>query len=440
MTSKTDNKKASDERQAGDSPLSWDRPLTTLSSLGIRNFRYLLTGTVLANASAWIQSVTLSWLVYHLTGSGTILGSINMVRSIAAMSMVPIAGLLIDRLQHRKLMMMTNGWWFVINLAVGLLLLSGYSHLTFLFVFAFLSGIAQTVDFSLRQVVIFDLVPRWVAPNSVAMVQTGWALMRSFGPGLGGFLILWIGAGGNFLVQAGAYVLILVTILRIRFPLLSSQAVQNSAWDNICEGVRYIVKAPVTRTFMLLGMTVAIFIIPTFLIMPVIYAKDIFQGGANIQGLLMSSVGIGGIAGGFATVSLGRVERRGRLLMGSLFLVSCSLIGFSFCSQLWMAMLFLGVAGFFEMTFLATNQTLLQLSIPDHMRGRVTAMVNLNLVLAPMGGMIAGVGCDLLDNPRWVTIIMSGIAAGIACIVIIACPRVRNYRLSDAIAQVQKGE
>lgn len=435
MGARIDNRQIPDRSRVEDVTLTGNPPLTTFSSLRIRNFRYLLSGTVLANASSWIQSVTLSWLVYHLTGSGTILGSINMVRSIASLSIVPIAGLLIDRLQHRKLMMMTSGWWFVINLAVGLLLLSGYAHLTFLFVFAFLSGMAQTVDFSLRQVAIFDLVPRRLAPNSVAMVQTGWALMRSFGPGIGGFLILWIGAGGNFLVQAGAYMLIMITILSIRFPSQASRAAQSSALDNIREGVRFIVKEPVTRTFMLLGMTIPIFIIPTFLIMPAVYAKDIFQGGADIQGLLMSSVGIGGIAGGFATASLGRVEYRGRMLIGSLFLVSCSLIGFSLCTRFWMALLFLAMAGFFEMIFLTTNQTMLQLSIPDHMRGRVTALVNLNLVLAPMGGMIAGVGCDLLGSPRWVTIIMSGIAAGIACFVLIASPRVRNYRLSDAIAQ-----
>jgi MFS family permease len=353
------------------------------------------------------------------------------------MGMVPIAGLLIDRLQRSKLMTMTNGWLFAINLAMGLLLLGGYSQLKLLFIFTFLSGMAQTVDTSMRQVAIFDLVPRRMAPNSVAMVQTGWGLMRSFGPGLGGFLILWIGAGGNFLVQAGVYILILVTIMKIRFPLRRPQTVQSSALDSIREGLRYIAKNPVTRAFMLIGFTLPIFIIPTFFILPAVYAKDVFQGGADVQGLLMSFAGIGGIAGGFAIASLGRIEYRGRLLMGSLFLVSISLIGFSFSTSLWMALPFLATAGFFEMIFLATNQTLLQLSIPDHMRGRVTAMVNLNMILAPMGGMIAGVGVDLLGGPRMITIIMSSIAAAIACFVLIACPTVRNYRLSDAIGPSQ---
>ena len=186
---------------------------------------------------------------------------------------------------------------------------------------------------------------------------------------------------------------------------------------------------------MLIGMVLPIFIIPTFYILPVIYARDVFHGGSEVLGFLMSSVGVGGIVGGFATASLGRVERRGLLQIGSLFMVGLCLIAFAFCTELWMALPMLAVAGFFEMIFLATNQTLLQLSIPDHIRGRVTSIVNLNAVLAPLGGMIAGVGSDLFGGPKMITIIMSGIAVGITVFVFVAFPSVRNYRLSEAIAQ-----
>jgi sugar phosphate permease len=86
---------------------------------------------------------------------------------------------------------------------------------------------------------------------------------------------------------------------------------------------------------------------------------------------------------------------------------------------------------------LATNQTLLHLSIPDHLRGRVTTIINLNMALGPLGGMVAGVGSDLFGGPKMITIIMSGIAAGIAVIIYFASPSVRNYHLSDAISQKQ---
>lgn len=428
-----------DTKTDAESSLS-DQKVSTFTSLRIRNFRFLLTGTVLSNAIQWVQQVTLSWLVYHLTGSGTMLGSLNLLRSFAALGMIPAAGLLIDRYKRQNLMLITNGWLFVITLVLGLILLFNYSPLLNLFIFSFVAGIAQTVDQSLRQVVIFDLVPRRMTPNAVALVQTGWSLMRSFGPGIGGFLILWIGAGGNFFVQAALFVLICITIVKIQFPVLKEEVSGNSAFENIREGVRYILREPVTRTYMLIGMILPLLVIPTFYILPAIYAKDVFHGGSEVLGFLMSSVGVGGIIGGFATASLGRLEHRGILQLLSLFMVSLCLVVFAFCSRLWIALIFLALGGIFEMIFLATNQTLLQLSIPDHMRGRVTSIVNMNMALAPLGGMIAGVGSDLFGGPKIITIIMNGIAAGIAVFVFFASPSVRNYRLSDSIEQKRSTE
>jgi len=406
----------------------------TFASLRIRNFRFLLVGTILSNAAQWIQQVTLSWLVYNLTGSGTMLGSINMVRSIASLGMIPVAGILIDRVNRRLLMLIANGWLFTITLGLGLILLFDRSHISHLFVFSLLGGLTQTIDMTLRQVIVFDLVPRSRTPNAVALIQTGWSLMRSFGPGIGGFLILWFGPGGNFLVQAGAYALIAISIMQIHFPPRKSGVVQSSPLQNIREGIRYVVKARVTRTFMLMGFILPLFIIPIFSILPPIYAVEVFSDeSGRVLGFLMASVGVGGIVGGVVTASLGRVERRGLVQLASLFLLSLTLIGFAFSTTLWVALPLLALAGFFEVIFLTTNQTLLQLSIPDDLRGRVTSVVNLNNALSPLGGLMAGGGSDLLGGPQMITIILCSIAAGIAVCVFLVSPTVRNYRLSQAI-------
>ncbi|MBW1767695.1 MAG: MFS transporter [Deltaproteobacteria bacterium] len=406
----------------------------TFSSLRIHNFRWLLTGTTLSNAAQWIQQVTLSWLVYDLTGSGTMLGSINVVRSVASLGMIPIAGVLIDRFNRRKLMFLENGWLFTITLGIGLILIFSSAHISYLFIFSFLGGLIQTISGNLRQVVVFDLVPRSHAPNAVALVQTGWSLMRSFGPGIGGFLILWFGPGGNFIFQAGAYALITVTIIQIQFPSRKLGAVGSSPLQNIKEGIRYVLKAHITRTFTMMGFILPLFIIPIFNILTPIYAKDVFHGGSDILGLLMSSVGVGGIAGGVVTASLGRIERRGLVQLASLFLLSIILIGFAFTTKLWTAFSLLALAGFFEMIFLTTNQTLLQLSIPDHLRGRVTSVVNLYAALSPLGALMAGGGSDLLGGPKMITIVLCSIAAVIAVCVFLGSTTVRNYRLSQAIA------
>ena len=408
--------------------------LGTFISLRIRNFRLLFTSTTLSCAGQWIQQVTLSWLVYDITGSGTILGSINMVRALASLGIIPIAGLLIDRLNRRKTLLIENSWLFIITLTLGLLLITGHSELWFLFIFAFLAGIAQTFDMTLRQVLVFDLVPRSHTPNAMALIQTGWGLTRSFGPALGGFLILWFGPGGNFLLQSTAYVLITITILKIHFPPRKPSAVRSSPMQNIKEGMQYVIKKPVTRTFTLMGLILPLLTIPVVTILPPVYAVEVFgDGSGRILGFLLASIGVGGMGGGFVTASLGHLERRGLLQIVSLFLLSLSLIAFALSTQLWLALIMLALTGFFEMIFLTTNQTLLQLSIPDSLRGRVTSVVNLNMALAPLGGLVAGVGSDFFGGPRTITIIFGSIAAALAIGFFLFAPIVRNYRLSQAI-------
>ena len=407
----------------------------TFASLRIPNFRLLVTGTTLSNAAQWIQQVTLSWLVYDLTGSGTILGTINLVRSGALLGMIPIAGFFIDRLNRRTILLIENGWLFSITSTLGLMLVLGYSNISYLFVFTFLAGMVQTVDFSLRQVLVFDLVPRSLTPNGVALVQTGWSLMRSFGPGIGGFLILWFGPGGNFLIQAGTYALIAITIMQIIFPARTSGGIQGFSLDHIREGIRYVMTEPTTRAFMMMGLVLPLLIIPIFVILPPVYAVEVFgDKSGKVLGFLMASVGIGGIAGGFVTASLGYLEHRGLLQIVSLFLLSLSLIAFAFSTMLLISLALLAVAGFFEMIFLTTNQTLIQLTIPDKLRGRVTTVVNLNFALMPLGGLVAGVGSDLLGGPKMITIILAGIAAIIAFFILLCSPTIRHYRLSKALA------
>jgi len=405
------------------------------ASFRIRNFRFLITGTTLTSTANWIQQVIMNWLAYDLTGSGTILGSINLARSLAMLCLIPAAGLMIDRLNHRRLMMLVGGWLCFISTVMGMLLIFGPARVPYLFIFSFLAGVAISVDSSLRQVMIFNLVPRALTPNALALVQTGWSITRSFGPAIGGFLVLWFGAGGNFLVQAVAYGLIILSISRIQYPKQESALIGRSPLQNIREGIVYVAGQPVTRAFMLMGLILPSFIIPIFAVMPPIYTKDIFQGGPEMLGYLLSAIGVGGIIGGVVTASLGRFERRGLLQISAIILASLALTGFAMSTTLWTALPLLTLAGFSEVIFLTTNQTLLQLSIPDNMRGRVTSIVNLNAAISPFGCLLAGLGTDFLGGARITTMLMCGTAACIAICILIFSRTIRNYRLSQAIAE-----
>ena len=420
--------------EAVDNSPSFQEKVGTFSSLRIRNFRFLLIIHMFSVAAQWIQQLTMNWLVYNLTGSGTILGTINMVGAITSLGMMPVGGLLIDRIHHRRLMVMINLWMFTICLGLALMLITKHTSISYLFVFAALAGLTQTIFTNLRQVAVFDLVPRGVTPNAVPLLLTGGGVMRSLGPALGGFLILWFGPGGNFLLQAGAYALIAITIMQLRFPAREITVTRSSPFQNIREGFRYVAQKPVTRTFMLMGFITPLFTVPIVTILPPIYVVKVFHGGPEILGILLAPFGVGGILGGVFTASIARFERRGVVQVISLLLLSLSLITFAFSTTLWVAMPILALAGFFEAIFLTTNQTLLQLSIPDELRGRVISIVNLSGTLSFLGGLVAGVGADLFGGPKIITIILAGIAASIAILVFTFSSTIRNYRLSRGIA------
>ena len=116
------------------------------AALAVRDFRLLLIGTTLSNAAQWIQQVTLGWLVYDLTASGTMLGTINLVRSVATLGLAPVAGTVIDRLPRRTLMLAVNSWLFTISLGLGVILLAGRAEVWHLFLFTFCGGVAQAVE------------------------------------------------------------------------------------------------------------------------------------------------------------------------------------------------------------------------------------------------------------------------------------------------------
>jgi MFS family permease len=400
--------------------------------LGVPSYAWFLAGTTLSNAAQWIQSVTLSWLVYDLTSSGTMLGTLNLVRSIATLGLATFAGVAIDRLPRRGLLYATSIWLCAISLGFGLVLLGSPTVVWPLFLFSFLGGVGRAVSMPLRQTVVFSIVPRSLAPGAVALVQTGWAVMRSIGPAIGGFLLLWFGPAGNFFVQAGAYALVTLTIIKLHLPHAKPNPAHVKARGGFREGWKYVISEPTTLAFLLMGWVLPLFIIPNFNALPPIYAKDVFAGGPDTLGTLLSAVGVGGIVGGFVTASLGKLDRRGLLQLASLLLLGLTFVAFALSTALWVGLVLMALAGLFEMIYLTTNTTLLQLSIPDELRGRVTGIISLNSGLMPVGAFIAGIGADLV-GPRTMTLIFGGIIAAIAVIVYLASSLIRDYRLSQAI-------
>ncbi len=411
-------------------PDTQDR-ITTFSSLRIRNYRWLFVGNSLSNGAQWVQQVTMGWLVYDLTGSGVALGSINMMRAVFSLLVAPLAGAAVDRYSRRDLMVWVKYFLVAISLGLGVLLIAGRAEIWHLFLFAGLGGAGMAIEMPLRQDAVMDLVPRTMAANALALDRTSWAVMRSVGPGIGGFTLLWIGADGNFLIQAAAHALLILAVYQINFPARATAARAQGGLREVLAGFQFVIHSPSTRTFVLLQWLLTIFIVPSFSALPAIYAKEVFHGGPEVLGYLLAAIGVGGIFGGLLTASLGRFDRRGLLQIVAFLVLCASMIGFALSSTLWVALPLLALAGFVELIYLSTNMTLLQLSIPDELRGRATSVQTLGILLSPVGALFAGIVADIW-NVQAATIVMSGTAAVIMLAVAVFASSVRNYRMSEA--------
>ena len=172
-------------------------------------------------------------------------------------------------------------------------------------------------------------------------------------------------------------------------------------------------------------------IVPIFIILPPIFAVKVFHDTTGtIYSYLLASAGVGGILGGLVLTVLRRYEHWGRLQMAAIFMLSVTFVSFSFNTNVYLAYGLMALAGFFEIFFLSTNITSIQLSIPDNVRAKVTAAITLSIIFNPVGSMIAGAGADLL-GPKEITWVLCAIGFLTAIGFYAFSPAIRNFRLSQ---------
>jgi MFS family permease len=398
--------------------------LRTFSSLRHLNFRYLWTGTVLMSAGQWIQQVTLGWLLYDLTGSSVLLGALNGVRALPFLVAGPIAGVAADRMDRRRLMLNTQYVLIVTALGMGVLVASGYLQPWHLFVFTLMTGIAWAFNEPVRQSLVPAMVPKEELMNAVALNSIGFNLNKVLGPAVGGVLIAAFGASGNFFVQSAAYAGVLVMVYWMRVPQTSEEARKSSALANLKEGFAYVWSNPTIFALMAAAYVPRIFAVPYQALMPV-FQKDVLGVGPGGLGLLMAAPGVGAVLSVLTLTSAFDVRRKGLLLLWCLICLGGFLIAFSRITSFPLALVALVGVGACQIMFMATTNTLLQLLVPDALRGRVMSLYMLDRGLMPVGAMMAGVAAHLIGAPATVAI-MGGIVIALALVVAWRVPRLRR--------------
>jgi MFS family permease len=416
---------------------------STFEAFRYRDYRLLWIGNLCQTIAVWIQMTTMSWLAYDLTGSGSTLGLVNAMRMIPTLFVTPIAGVAVDRFNRNKIIAVSQLSLFIFTFLVAVDIYLGCLHVWHLFLFALISGVANTFNLPARQTFVFDLVPVHIVPNAIAMDNIAMSSARTLSStGAGALIVAFGGAASNFLIQSCMYLAIMTTVLSIKTKRRPQATHRRRFFKEMAEGFRYGSRNPNARLLMLMMIINPMLLIPLHMALLPIFATKVLAGDAGTLGWLLGSIGVGGLFGGLLTASLDKVDRRGLVQLTALLVHSLAHALFCVVAylthQLWLALPFLVLAGTMESLHLTTNQTVLQLLAPDHLRGRLTSVLQLVQLINPIGVFAAGALADHF-GPVAVGVTFSMCGFFMTASIFLFSSRMRNLRLSELRKLGQQG-
>lgn len=341
-------------------------------------------------SSQWIQHASLGWVVYEITGSGTLLGAVMGARAIPMILLAPVSGVAADRYDRRRLMQLSQGLAAAVNLSFGAALALGLVSTWTLFAFTMLMGASNVMDRPARLTTAFELVPRELTVKAVSFNTMGFSMARVVGPMLAGYLIAAFGGAGSFFLQGILYAASGLMVFLVVFPPRAAPAEKRSPWHDMAEGLRFAVSNPRTRVLLAVGFLPFFLLIPVFGTLYPIYAKDVFAAGPTGLGLLLTAVGVGGLLGGFIANALGRAERQGLIQSVWIVVMAAAIIGVALSPSFALALALSVIGGAAEMAHATSNMAMLQTSAPPEMRGRISSLLMLNPALISLGALVAG--------------------------------------------------
>jgi MFS family permease len=354
-----------------------------------RNYRLFFTGQVVSLAGTWMQNIALAWLVIELSGSALAVGALAFCRFLPFLLFGLVAGVLVDRFDTRRLLVVTQGTAMVVSIVLAVVTLTGSATLPVVYALALLGGLVLVVDAPGRQTLTFQMVGPAELQNAVALNSGLFNASRVIGPAIAGLLIAAVGTGLCFVVNAVSFLAVLVSLNLLRPEELTPVARQETrVVAGIREGVAWAFHAPLVRT-VLAVVTVVSTVGFNFHVLVPLLASETLDAGAETFGILSSAFGLGALVGALATASLREASSRAFLSGAVGFSLLMFALALADSVPVALGLLFgLGVS--FSL-FTSSASALIQLAAPDHLRGRVVSLFLFAFAgLAPIGGLVAG--------------------------------------------------
>jgi MFS family permease len=359
------------------------------SSLRHRVFRNYWAGLFLSNIGSWMQTVALGWLVLRLSDSAFVLGAVTFAGSIPSLLLAPLAGVVADRLDRRRVLMATQVSQMVCALILAASTGFGFATVPLVAAVAIVNGIANAFMTPSHQSLFLDLVGRENLTNAIALNSMQFNLSRVVGPMLAGFTIAAFSETACFLVNAISFVAFLVPLAALP-PLPARRGWRRGAWVDLRIGLRFARRDAVMPSLLAVSGAIAIFGTPAVTLAPLFAKKLLHVGPAGLGGML-SAVGLGAVVTALAVASFGDFAGKGRGVLVAAYGFAVSLAGFAFSRTYALSLFFLALLGGSMMSCSALINTLMQKKAPDRLRGRVISLYVLTwLGFVPLGNLQAG--------------------------------------------------
>ena len=383
-------------------------------TLKYRNYRLFFTGQSISLIGTWLQMIAVSWLVYRLTGSYMMLGLVGFVSRIPTFVVAPFAGVLADRANKHKIIIITQVLSLLQAAAFAFLIFTGTIQIWHIIVLGVILGIINSFDIPVRQSFVVQMVEdKKDLGNAIALNSSMVNGARLIGPTIAGLLIAAVGEFWCFSLNALSFIAVIAGLLMMRLKPLPVKPKSGSHFKTFKEGFKYASRHPQISSLLLLLAFVNLLGMPYQTLLPG-FSDKVFQGTSELfgisiasvkYGLLMGSAGLGALFGALYLAGRKKQEGLAKVIVTSTFIFGAGLILFSLTRTLLLALPMLVVCGFGMMVLMAGTNTLLQHVVEEDKRGRVMSFYTMAFMgMQPFGSLLSGWLAKTYGGPEAVLI------------------------------------
>ena len=441
------------------------RTLRTFSAFHNRSFQLLWPANICSQLSRWMQITLLAWLVLRLTDSPLLVALVGFCAMAPMLLLGAVGGLLVDRVDRRRLLLTTQTISFSAALAMTLLLYLGVEEIWHAYLVILAVGTAGALEMPSRRAMVLDLLGRSGVTNGIALDSVGMQTSMMLGPALAGALIMLANEAGGYVVVTLFSMVAILLLRSVKLPekhlfrppsdtlgheIESARgtehriSVQSSyrgfidIYRNLAEGFRYVRGHDVLLTTVMITVLMNFLLFPFLSMVPVI-ARDVLGVGPLLMGILMAAQGLGALTGSVLIASARNFSHLGRLYMGGSMLAMLMLLLFSFSHWYLLSFPILLVLGLGTAGFATMQTTIVVLAASEEMRGRALGVVSFAIGAGPLGALMIG-GVATAVSPSFAIGLNAVLGIGALALVGLLMPALRRRLSVEDQPTLETGE